>query len=222
MGISLAFPFPTDADLPLAEGDLLGRKLRKERHAHAGLQEGPEHEALPGALFVGGVEKPVDLRGRQPVDASRRSLRGREAHLFSGLGDKVLRLVVRVAPITEDLCDAANIALAIVVSARRARTGAVRTGVVRARAAGGIGRGRQRESERQALDVRVNEGAYPLDNRCGLISQLPSDHEETSRICTPTPVSLPVFGRLLRSLGLPRSPDRGGSTSQPIPGGIGR
>ena len=127
MGISRAFPpFPRTRISRSRKAICSACKLREKRHAHPRLQKGPEHEALPGAFFVGGVEKPVDLRGRQAVNASRRSLRGREAHLFSGLGDEVLRLVVRVAAIAEDLRDAANVALAIVVRARRAvRTGAV-------------------------------------------------------------------------------------------------
>lgn len=110
---------PADADLTLPKRDLLRLKLGEKRNAHPGLQERPEHQALPGALFVGGGEKPANLFGRQAVHTSLLSLRGREAHFFSGLGDQVLRLVVRVAAVSEDLRHAPDVALAIVVRTRR-------------------------------------------------------------------------------------------------------
>jgi len=55
--------FPADADLPLPKRNLLRLKLGEKGDAHAGLQQRPKHEPLPGALFVGGREEPVNLFG---------------------------------------------------------------------------------------------------------------------------------------------------------------
>ena len=105
-----------DAELEVRERDVLSPYPAEGADAASGLDERADHESSRPALLVRPIEERVELLARQPVDGALAAAGRGEPNAAAGLGDEVLRLVVGVAAVAEELGEATDVALAIVLA----------------------------------------------------------------------------------------------------------
>ena len=108
-----------DPHFEVGERDVVGPHPAEGADAASSLNERADHEPTRPALLVGLVEQRVELLRGQPVDGALAAAGRREPDAAAGLGDEVLGLVVGVAAVAEELGEAADIALAVVVASWR-------------------------------------------------------------------------------------------------------